>query len=45
MLAVRTLIGFGLSARSQLTPKKEEAKAALKKDGTPDKRFNENKKK
>ncbi|WP_162126379.1 hypothetical protein [Flavobacterium phycosphaerae] len=48
MLAVMALIGFTLSATAQQTPKKAaaaktEAKAPLKKDGTPDKRFKESK--
>ncbi len=49
MLAVMALIGFTLTATAQQTPKKtaaaaKETKAPLKKDGTPDKRFKENKK-
>jgi Na+-translocating ferredoxin:NAD+ oxidoreductase RnfG subunit len=53
ILAVIALLGFTLSTTAQQTPKKadkaktetkkEEVKAPLKKDGTPDKRFKENK--
>jgi hypothetical protein len=48
MLAVMALIGFTLSTTAQQAPKKApaaktETKAPLKKDGTPDKRFKDNK--
>lgn len=53
ILAVIALLGLTLSTTAQQKPKKadkakteakkEEAKAPLKKDGTPDKRFKENK--
>ncbi len=53
ILAVIALLGFTLSTSAQQTPKKvdkaktevkkEEAKVPLKKDGTPDKRFKDNK--
>ena len=53
ILLVITFLGFTLSTSAQQAPKKsnkvktetkkEETKVLLKKDGTPDKRFKENK--
>ncbi|WP_396156762.1 hypothetical protein [Flavobacterium sp.] len=49
LLAVTALLSFTLAASAQQSSKKAakpatETKAPLKKDGTPDKRFKENKK-